>query len=615
MSINAGYVNSDNLIPQTGDTLEGILLGAIFFGTANPADSANPWGFSRPAFGFANSESRKSNHFINSAQVTLRPAAWLSTRGIVGLDYIGFEDQQLARNGEACPVCGFAEGIRAVNRFQSYKYTVDLGATATFGLTRRITSKTAIGVQYNKDNLTASFNSGSVLPPGGETLSGAANKSSSEATTKFVTIGSYVDQQFGLDDRLFLNLAIRVDQNSAFGEDSRSAAYPKLSASWVALGAKPQGLLTSFRLRAAFGASGQQPGPLDAVRFYTGVPAVVFGSGLQTGVVLGTPAGFASQGAGLGNPLLKPERSEELEAGFDAGLWANKVSIEATIYRKNTKDALVQRLLPGSLGGTNSRTDNVGRIRNEGVELSVLGRLIDKRDLQWNLNLEGSLNRNRLLELADGVPPPTGFGFRQKPGYPLYGIWWPSLRSWADENGDGIIDPTEVVTTDTAEFQGTSIPTRILGLSSTLALFANRLRLGVQFEYKGGFKSFEGNTGFQCLLIQNCRAITDPNAPLEEQAKAMAGSAFGAYVEDASFIRLREANLAYTLPRSFVRSLRAEKAVITLAGRNLWHWLPNFSGWDSEINTVSGLFGDGPNYNFVQPGQPRYFTLRIALTY
>jgi TonB-linked SusC/RagA family outer membrane protein len=612
VSLSLGYVNNDNLIPQTGDNLEG-LLGAALYGTADPDEADNPWGFARPAYGLANTTYRKSNHFVNSGTVNFRPTSWLSTRGTIGLDYIGYEDQQLERNGQVCPFCGNPEGDRTLNRFQGYKYSGDLAATGTFKLTSKIGSKTSIGAQYNRDNTTASFNFGQVLPPGGETFTGAANKTSSEQTRRFVTLGTYVEQQFSWEDRLFVTGAVRIDQNSAFGIDSRSATYPKLGVSWVALEPKDRGFLSSLRLRGSFGASGQQPGPLDAIQYYTGTINALFG-GNKAGVSLGDLNAATFLTSGLGNRVLRPERSKEIEAGFDAQLFSNRMSIEATIYRKNTTDALVQRLLAGSLGSVASRTDNVGKVRNEGIEISLLGRIIDKPTFGWDVQLELSGNKNRLLELGEGVPPITGFGFQQRVGYPLFGGWWPSMKSWGDADGNGIITPDEIEVTDTATYNGPSIPTRTASLNTNISLFRNKLRIGGQVEYKGGWTSLEVSTLFQCDFIQNCRALADPSMPLFDQARALSG-VFGDFTEDGSFVRLREANVSWTLPTKWGRLIGATNAVATLTGRNLLHWLPHFDGWDSEISTQAGVAGDGPNYNFVQPGQPRYVTFRLQLTY
>ncbi|MCC7134152.1 MAG: SusC/RagA family TonB-linked outer membrane protein [Gemmatimonadales bacterium] len=601
VTVNSGYVNTDNLIPQSGDNLQGVLVGAIF-GSANPDAADNPWAFARPSYGLSNNTTRKSNHFINSANANFRPTSWLSTRATVGLDYIGFEDANLVRNGEACPFCGEDQGARTLNRFQSYKYSVDFGGTATLSLSNRIGSKTSVGVQYNKDANTVSFNYGKTLAPGAETFSGAAEKVSSEQTIKVVTLGSYVEQQFGLDDRLFITGALRVDQNSSFGKDSRTAYYPKVSGSWVAKEATDAGLLSSLRLRGAYGATGQQPGALAALTYYSGVTVALLG-GNRPGVSL----------AGLGSPTLKPERSTEIEAGFDVGLFSNKVNVEFTAYQKKTNDALIARPLAGSLGAVATQFQNLGKVENKGIEVSVSARPIESKKLTWDLNLEMGLNQNKLIELADGVPDPQGFFFRHAVGLPLYALWGTAMQSYADANGDGIIVPSEVVVSDTALFLGNSIPNKNASLNSSIGLFGNKLRIGSQLEAKWGWKSLDINTGFQCLAVGNCAGLNDPNSSLFEQARAVSFT-FGSYATDAKFLRLREMSLGWTLPKSVAQTVRASNATLTLTARNLAMWTP-FTSWDPEVNTASGVAGDGPNYNFVQPGQPRTFLLRLNVQF
>jgi TonB-linked SusC/RagA family outer membrane protein len=610
VSLSSGYVNTDNLIPQTGDNLEGVLVGGIF-GSANPDNADNPYAFARPAYGLSNTTYRKSNHFINSGNMNYRPTSWLSGRLTAGLDYIGFEDQQLARNGESCPFCGADRGIRALNRFQSYKYSGDAAATATFKLSSRIGSKTAAGLQYNKDAITVSNNRGLVLAPGAETFTGAAEKVSSEATVKTVTLGSYLEQQFSLDDKLFITGAFRIDRNSSFGANNRTAHYPKLSGSYVLMEPKDKGIVSSMRLRAAYGETGQQPNPLASIFYFSGVTNAVL-AGNQPGITLGNPNDGGI--TGFGNLNLKPERSREYEVGFDAGLLSSRINLEVTLYRKRTKDALIDRPLAGSLGATFSRTENLGIVRNQGIEVSGFARVLESKTLQWDLGVEASSNQNRLLALAPGVPDPQGFFYRHAVGYPLYGHWATVLKSFNDANGDGLIDPTEVVVSDTAEFIGSNTPSRQIALNTTLTLWRN-LRIGGQLEYKGGFKTLEVNSGFQCLAVGDCRAMNDPTAPLIEQAKVVSFT-FGSYIEKADFLRLREVSLGWTLPRRFANAVGSTAATVTLTGRNLWLLTSkDFTGWDPETNTTAGLFGDGPAYNFVQPGQPRTLLVRLNLQF
>ena len=601
INFSLGYVYNNNLIPQTGDNLEGV-IGTAILGTADPSVEA-PWGFAGPEYGLSHTVYRKSDHFTPSANINYRALNWLSLRGTAGLDYLGYRDEELARNGEACPFCGFDQGLRSLNRFVGNKISAEVGATATFKLTDKIGSKTAIGGQFNKDVVKTTLNNGTVLPPGGETFTGAAVKNSSEQTTEFRTLGTYIEQQFSYADRLFLTGAVRVDQNSAFGQENRSATYPKIAGSWVAIESPESGFINSIRLRGAYGQSGQQPGALAAITYLTPVPATIYGQGALPGATIG----------GLGNTAVKPERSAEIETGFDASLWRDRITLEFTYYDKKTTDALINRELPGSLGAVATQVENIGTVTNKGVEISLSSRLFEGRNFTWDLGGEFATNKNRLESLAPGIPPLTGFGYRNAPGYPLFGQWWPTLLSYADANGNGVIEPNEVVTSDTAVFLGSTVPTKTLGITSSFGFFQNRLRLLGALDYKGGYVSHNINGLFQCAFIQNCRELNDPNASLFDQARAVAGpSAFGGFAEDASFVRLRELSLTYDLPPSWVKFLRGRSAAVTLTGRNLALWT-DFTSWDPELSTPAGLTGDASPYNFVQEGQPRSFIIRINL--
>ncbi|MEZ4457268.1 MAG: SusC/RagA family TonB-linked outer membrane protein [Gemmatimonadales bacterium] len=603
IAVSSGFIVNNIRLPQTGDNFQS-MIGTALFGSANPTVVANTagYGFSRPGNSIGEETYRKNDHYINSGTVTWRPTTWLSTRGTVGVDYLNYADEQNVLRGQGCVTCGTEDqGKRMFNRLLDTKYTVDLNGTAQYQLSKRIGAKTSVGAQYNHDKLFAVLAQADILPPGIISLSAGAQKTLNEQTTDVVTLGTYVEQQVSFDDRLFLTGAVRIDDNSAFGQASRSAVYPKISGSWVALEPRETGMLNSFRLRAAFGATGQSPRPLDALTYSTPVTSSIFGQPSVPGVTLG----------GLGDPNLKPERSREIEAGFDAGILSNKVNVEFTLYDKKTNDALVLRTQPYSLGGVANRLENVGVVSNKGVEVSVSARVLEGRDLTWDVQVEAAGNRNRLVSLAEGVPPIVGFGFKNIPGYPMFGLWWQGLTGFEDKNGDGAIDPSEVTVTDTLMFHGSTVPTRTLAVNTSLSMFRGKLRLGGQIDYRGGYVTHNVNDLFQCAFQVNCRALHDPNASLEDQAKAVAGPrAFGAYAENAEHIRLREASLTYTASNKLAALVGARSMNITLTGRNLLLKKFGFKSWDPENVTQSG---DAANYNFVQQAQPVYGILRINL--
>jgi len=606
LNVSMGVVKSDVYFPQTGDNLEGI-YGTAIFGTANPA-APSPFGFAPPDQNFAHIVWRETDRFINSGRLNWRPTDFVTAHATVGLDYTGYSDESFNAPGQGCAICGQQrQGIRAIDSFTQYKYSVDLGSSANFDLTDRISSRTSIGAQYNEDLLEGTLNSAAVFPPGGQSIDAGATKNSGEITVETKTVGSYLEQQLGWNDLLYVTGAIRVDQNSAFGEGFEAAWYPKASVSFIALDDPDAGWINSLRLRGAFGQSGLQPDANAALRFLLPVTSSIL-VGDQTTSQPSVTIG------GLGNIELRPERSTEYEAGFDATVLDNRVDIQFTYYNKSTTDALVNRELPGSLGATQTRVENLGEVMNQGIEVSLDARILEREDLSWSVAITGAKNSNELIELGEGVTPLQGFGYKQAVGFPLYGLWWPRLESWEDANGDGIIVPSEVVVSDTAVFNGSTIPTQNLQLGTSLSLWSGRVEIGGLLDYQGGYVSHNVNTLFQCAFVQNCRDLNDPSAPLEAQAKAVAGSrAFGAYAEDASFLKVREAHIRLNTPAEWAQRIGARSASVILTGRNLYTYT-NFTSWDPEVNT-SGASTDGPNYNFVQAGQLRAFMLRVNLGY
>lgn len=600
--ISIGYVKGRNTIAQAGDNLEAI-IGFYTDASADPRRQSFPWSFGRPAYAFLHTTVRSSDHFINSLTTKYTPFPWLSFRATTGLDWLGFRDEALGKNGESAPYYGYPTGFRTLNKFTTEKYSVDLGSSATFQLTKQISSRTSLGGQYNKDLTRGTYNTGTELPPGSVTFSGAAVKNSREESIEFRTLGSYLEQQFGWKDKLYLTGAIRVDQNSAFGLANRKATYPKIGASWVVFEGKKFGL-DQLRLRSAFGQSGQQPEALAAVTYFS--PTIVAGR-------TGAPSSAATLG-GLGSPTLRPERSTELEAGFDLAAFNNRLTLEATYYNKRTRDAIIARQLPPSAGGPATRAENVGQVSNKGIELSILARPIESSWLSWDLGIEASGNKNRLDKLAPGIPALINFFSITDTNLSLFAPYGQRLESYADKNNDGIIDATEIVVSDKRVPLGNSTPSRSLSFSSSFNLIKQHLRLLTLFDYKGGFVATDVINSFQCFADQNCRGIHDPTASLKEQAMAVAALTTGSttgWTEKADFVRLREVAIAFDVPAKWARSLGAASLSVTATGRNLIMWT-DYTGYDPELSTYQSFAADGfGSVNSWSLAQPRTFTFRV----
>ncbi len=607
---NIGIVQSRGRLPQNDNNVTGFLPSGLF--GRGQASSAAKWGFFLPGDIFQILVQQDVNRLTGSFGGTWRPTTWLSGRGTVGLDYSGITDVQFQARNQGTNFSNFRQGRRNDNRFSIYHYTADVGGTAAFTLVPNVTSKTAVGFQYLKDNSSAVVANGQVLPQGGTTITGAAIRTALESTTVAVTLGTYVEQTFGWRDRVFVTGGVRNDRNSAFGSKSRSVVYPKIQGSWVTSDESffPRSTpVSNLKLRFAYGASGQQPATTAALLFYAA----------QTATVLTGPAASDQPGidlAAFGNSNLKPERSVEFEGGFDAGLFHDGARLEFTYYDKTTHDALVNRRLPPSNGIATARFENIGSVRNRGIEalISVTG------DLTSSIGVDASFsvarNANKLLTLGAGIPPIVNGNIREVPGYPLFGFWDRPILGFQDLNGNGIIEPNEVTVGNTAVFLGSSIPKTSISFNAGLTLFHNRVRLSGQMDYRGDWKAYNLTERFRCVSIGfNCRDVNDPKAPLDRQARAVAASssAFGftqaGYIEDGSFLKLREASLTYNAPDEWAHRLRATSLSITVTGRNLLKWT-NYDGIDPELNGNGQ--SDLPD-DFLTAPPVRTFAFRLSL--
>ncbi len=568
-TFSAGYVSNDTRLPPSYDP-------AVRYGILGPGyrNTDDGWlaSWARPSQTFAARNRDAADRFTMSINGNWRPVGWLATRATAGLDYSSEFLDFLARAGESDFVS--LDGSRVNSRTNILLSSADLGATATFDVTGYLRSRTSAGAQYNRREAGVTTIDGFGLPVGSETVAGATSTQVSESTVESVVAGAYLEQGFGWRDRVYLTGALRFDGGSAFGSSFETAVYPKASLSWVALGADGErhGPLSLLRLRTAYGQSGVQPSPEAA---------------LARAQLLRTLEGSGAVIASLGNPLLEPERQTEFEAGVDAELWGGRVAVEATAYHRRSRNALVDVPLPPSVALT-SVQQNLGSVRNRGIEGLITVRAVESRVLTVDIGLNGSINQNRLLDLGPGVQP-VGVGqegTRQTPGYPLYGQWARPILSYSDANGDGILEPSEVQVGDTAVFVGSAKPTRQLTGTLTLGLFDGRVRVAGLADYRGGYGLRNLSENERCeAFTQMCRALNDPSAPLEEQA-AMIGYRFharalGGYYSDASFLRFRELSLSYDLSPSLLRALRVRSMTVTLAGRNLG-LITGYPGIDPE---------------------------------
>lgn len=351
--------------------------------------------------------------------------------------------------------------------------------------------------------------------------------------------------------------------------------YPALNVSWVLSDSRwfPQNnFVSSLRLRAGWGQSGLRPEFRQAKTYYNPTSVVVDGQEVPA-VAIG----------GIGNAGLRPEQVSEVEIGFEAGFWRDRIAMEFSYFNKESEDALIERVLPPSTGLT-ERFENIGKVRNSGFEAAIDAHLLNMQNVQWNLRFSGSMLDNEIVQVGEDIPPIELLiidgiqGHRE--GLPVGAYFGRRIESFEDVNGDGILgsvcpgEGCEITLSDSSVFLGSSFPLEQLSLGTSITLF-DFVRIRGLLDYKGDYKRLN-LTGLLRCITGKCLAINSVDAPLVDQAAAVAafsrfvvgadrGTITG-FIEDASFWRLREVAVTFLLPGRWARTFGERGVSLTLSG-------------------------------------------------
>ena len=639
--VNIGYVNSDLRRPQNDNNSYGVVSGSLLGG----AGDCSPTGAKlHPGLCSAGTDTLSHGYYnrgiapkdfynINTRQRVQRltggvtsnwtPATWAAVNATLGADINHRGDNETLPPAVLTVDVPSSEGYRSVYNSNIYNYTASVNATGTYDRTPTLRFTTTVGSQYTDVGFTRTDATGAKLLAGTGSLGGTSARFTVNETTNDVrTLGFLGREQLAWRDRVFLTAAVRTDKNSAFGANFARVYYPSLSGSWVVSeeGFFPQvASISSLRLRAAVGSAGQNPGYLAAEQYYNPVAVIVRGADVPAFTV-----------GGAGNPTLRPEKSREIEGGFDLGMFKDRLNLEYSYYSKTTKDALVNVNLAPSLGTSTNRFDNLGRVRNFGHEALLRAALYDGQAVKFDLTVNGSWNTNRLDDLGvdeNGVPIPEftgGFDDTQifKSGLSLGAYYARPITSVTDANGDGLIAcpngpgsaGCEYTVADEASYLGSPFPTAEITVAPSLSL-GRFARVTATLDHRGGQKVYNLTGVYRNAIFANGGAVQTPDASnLFRQAAAQAASVGinGGYVESNSFTKLREIAVTLTLPQSVAARAGAGSANLTLAGRNLHTWT-KYSGLDPEVNANAQS-----NFNtadFLTAPQVRYFTARLALSF
>jgi len=552
------------------------------------------------------------NRFIGSAKLTYTPTAKLLIDFTAGVDNSAFEQGQFIPRGAVLGT-GLLSTGQSQSVFQNTRVlNQDAVATYSWNPGSKIEWKTTAGLNYTQQTINITQSGANGLAPVGELVSAGSLPFGTQRRLQLRTLGYFGVQELGLYDKLFFSAALRLDASSTFAPAQRWQAFPKFDVSYVALENRP-GLLNSVRLRSAIGWAGSQPGAANAYSQFVTYSQSAFG---------GRP-GFVND-VTFGNPDLKNEIAREFEVGTEVGLLGGRVGVEATYYDRLVSDLLFFKPLPTSTGFSRQFAP-IGTMSNKGIELLVRAVPMDRKNLRWESTVTYTRNRNLVESLIiPDFQSAGGYPNRIRTGEPA-GVFYGSYAARNCVTGALLLDSLgRYRRSNIAADMGANVAARqalsggtcndssvkVIGdpnpdwLGSLLNEFTigKKLRLRALFDGTFGNQILNLSTRAQNAgVASNSKEYERELLPYGDPRKLPPGfnartqGIFEYWVEDGSFVKLRELSASYTLDWKPVKRIFREGVDLTVSGRNLWVWT-KYSGYDPEVSvfgTNAGGLGSG----------------------
>lgn len=451
------------------------------------------------------------------------------------------------------------------------------------------------GMSFQSFQTDLSFVSGEDFPVNALKKLASAGRitGGSTSTSESAILSYFARANYKLMNKYLFSLSGRVDGSSRFGKDNKYGFFPAASAGWILTEENflsNVNWLSFLKLRGSFGLTGNDAG---------------FGDFAQLGLWGASKYNNASGliPTQLANPALKWEKSEQTDIGIDFGFFSNRLTGEIDYYVRNTRDLIYNVPVPGTSGFT-TQTVNIGSMQNKGFEFVLNSVNVNSRDFKWNSSFNIAKNRNKVTKL-DGdqnlIPGNDGRYLNSLIVGEAIGVFYGPKFAGADpDNGDALYYLADGKTTtndynDAANFVvGDPNPDWIGGLNNTFnykgielsvlfqGVFGNQIQNGAGGFMSASFDWFDNQTKDQLDRWQNPGDIT--NVP---QLRLGYGNGIGAssrYVENGSYVRLKNLTLAYNLDSKLLSKLKIRSARVYLTGVNLATFT-KYKGWDPEVNT------------------------------
>ena len=605
------------------------------------------------------------NRSFGNVNADYTPLSWLRLGYTLGADFSSDERfEGLPNSSSTSPT-----GRVIVGTFRQREIYSNLTATAAYTANRNLGGSFTLGQNLSSRRFQAQGTVGNdlIAPTPFNLANTAVQEQPVDADTLVHNESYFAQATTDLWEQLYLTAALRNDGSSTFGKGARRNWYPKASLAWTFTGrsSAPRrfGPISYGKARLAYGQTGTEPRAYQILSTFLTTPNDDGGWGPTINTTLNGQGGLLSA-LTKAQDSLKPERTIELEAGVDLGLFNDRADLSLTYYSGISKDVILLTPLAPSTGFF-QQLQNSGRISNKGFEAALNVRAIETPAFGWEVGLQWATNNNRVrairgAEFVTMDPSFEGIVGVAQPGYTLGAFQGNDFVRCG--NGTILEDGTDVdAACGTApagamyidNVGGEGLPVfdpelRIIGnpeadwtgsIRTTVRL--QKFRIGGLLDIRNGGQVWNGTRGalyfFGTHRDTEARGqqrtigtdyygnitkqgVAGPGAGLpftlnQEWYQGLGGSFGGPSsqdLEDGGFVKLREISVAYTLSSDPVsRALGLTSIDLRIAGRNLATWT-NYPGIDPETN-LSGAQGQIQGYDYFNNPQARSFVFSVGL--
>jgi TonB-linked SusC/RagA family outer membrane protein len=552
------------------------------------------------------------------AEWTIIPGLTFTTRG--GINFREYTREYYTQPGSILAQYVGDGKTDNWNRRYTYTWANTLSYNKTFDEVHNI--NVLGGMEYNQYYFQSMFISGEGFPSAKlSTQANAATITDGDTQRQDWSLASYfASASYDYDQKYVIEGSFRRDGSSRFGADNKWGNFWSAGVSWNLhreIFMQNIAFLDRFQLRASTGTSGN-----FNIGNYASMGLYGFGS------YNGLSASFPTQ---LENNNLTWEKAMISSAGIDFSLFGYRLNGTVEVYNRDTKSLLLNKPLSATSGFT-GRNENIGELNNKGIEFALNGDVIRTSDFDWNVGFMVSHNKNEVTKLYgdEGEPITERYTIIEE-GRPIntfYMVRWAGVNP---ANGEALyLDKDGEVTNvwsgdDLVALDKTSDPVMFGTVNTSVSWKGISLSASAYFSYKNyivnGISYFTMSDGGDVQSNQDVRMLDywkQPGDVVNNPAPSIGKAQHytNRYLEDASFLRLRDVTISYNFPATLLQIIRVRSLRVYFTGRNMLTFCPYFTGYDPEVGLPSQESStdaaNGSFYDFSYPAT-KSFTFGVDI--